>query len=222
MTRRHGLLAALTVMTGLASVPANAVVTSAFTASAEGWDVITALFPLSPLLSTHVPVHNPAGGNPGGYISILDPNENDTFFRAPGAYLGNMSAYHGGTLEYSLLINAPAIDYDYFDVVLQSGSTILGFAAPLPPAGWATHTVTLDAVPGWVNLDTNLAPTAGEFQAVLANLTGLFILAEYTFGLVEDVGLDSVAMSEVPEPATALVLLSAMGIGGLLRTSRRR
>lgn len=220
--RRHGLLAALTVTAGLAGTPAEAAVTSAFSANADGWDVITALFPLSPLLSTHAAVHNPAGGNPGGYISITDPNENDTYFRAPSAYLGNMAAYQGGTLEYSLLINTSAIDYDYFDVVLQSGSTVLGFAAPLPPAGWATHSVTLDAVPGWVDLSTNLAPTAGEFQSVLGNLTGLFILAEYTFGLIENVGLDSVAMTEVPEPASALLLLSVLGMGGLVRTTRRR
>lgn len=199
--------------------PAGAAVSNGFGIDSEGWDVITAGDVSAAPIATYGAVHNAAGGNPGGYISILDPDDQNTYFRAPAAYLGNMGPALGGVLRFDQIVSTPSLDYDTQDVVLKGGGLTLTYNLPLPAQTdvWKTITVPLGPNAAWT-LNGGAAASLADFQTVLGNLGDLWILAEYTNGLIEITGIDNVQLAEaVPEPGTLLLMVSAVGLAGLAR-----
>ena len=205
---------------------------SNFNTGDEGWQVVsfenltTDKFSIA---ATYIPTFNPAGGNPGGYISTTDQDDGDFTFSAPGKFLGNVSEATG--LSYDLIYPVGASNYQPTDVILMgNGETLLWKSNPdiVPGPSWTS--VNLDFFPSidWhVETSSGALATGADFANVLGNLSGLFIRGEYTTGLVETPGLDNVRLAGVsapiPEPASGILF----GVGGLvllgyrLRTSRQ-
>lgn len=208
---RNAGLAAMTMLSLSA-----AAATSTFDLDAEGWTAAGDIEgPLTWL---------DGGGNPGGHVQIDDLTIGGvTFFVAPAKFLGNQSAAAGSLLRFDLKQVYPggANQFNDEDVILRgSGLTLVYNTASNPTNGaWTSYAVPLSAA-GWkLNTLNGAAATEGQFAAVLSNLTGLTIRAEYQTG--PDVGhLDNVAL--VPEPGAWALLLAGLGVvGGLARRTGR-
>jgi hypothetical protein len=212
-------------LTLLATAPtASAAAISTFDTNAENWSVVSFTNPNAgdfSVLSTTAPTYNATGGNPGGFISTVDPDSGDFMFGAPSKFLGNQSG--AGSLSYDLNYPVGALDYKPVDIMLTDGTTrLLWISNPTPALSPSFTHVAIGLAPSanW-HLGTvgGATPTAGDFQTVLANLTGLFISGEYTVGQIETPGLDNVRLS-VPEPTT--MTLAVVGLATLIAMARNR
>jgi alkaline phosphatase D len=151
------------------------------------------------------PNWSPAGGAPGGHIFTTDPFGNEFYFHAPPAYLGDKSAFYGGSLSWWIR-NEPGGPLNIPDVVLHGAGLVLLNSAPANATSvWGSRMVSLAASSDWhVGTAAGPAPTAAQFMAVLAALDRLNIRGEFLSG-AETGYLDTVAM--VPEPAAAFLAL---------------
>lgn len=156
-----------------------------------------------------------SGGNPGGYLRITDVTGGDFLAVAPATMLGDRSAWLGGTLSFDARnVNGVAPSWADFGRITLSGGdqAILSLdmvADDQPPADgqWHRYSVQLtEAVWG------------ASLGAVLADLRGLSIKAEFHNGVSEVVGLDNISVSVVPEPAGWAMLAG----GALLLAATRR
>ena len=172
----------------VAPTPAGVFAVSTFDSNAEGWTVIGDV--------SATPAYHPTGGNPGGYISSTDEAAGDTWYWvAPAKFLGNKSAAYGGVLRYDLRQNPNDSEFAAYDVILEgAGLRVVLEATYAPYASWTSYIVVLDPRAGWFKDDgIGNPPTAGEMQAVLADLTALHIRGEYRDG--DDTGdLDTVRL----------------------------
>lgn len=219
------------VSLALVTCGAHADITSTYTAGSDGWSVVS-FGDLSQnsysVLGVYTPTFSPVGGNPGGFISSIDPDGGDFTFGAPSAYLGNVSAATG--MSYDLIRTSGVVNYQSTNIMLVgAGTRLLWRANPdvAPTATWQTVTVQFAPSANWlVGTTAGASATAADFQAVLGNLTGLFIKGEYAFG-AEDTGIDNVRLigvSAIPEPSTNALLLAGIAcvFGGISRTLRLR
>ena len=141
------------------------------------------------------------GGNPGGHISLGDPDGNAGYFQAPTDYLGNQSGNLGGSLVFDTRIEPARDPFLSPEVILKNSSITLVIDLEDPPnADWKTYRVGLTFDSGWRKGSTSGdAPTQTEFNQVMSNLTGLFIRSEYVSG--NDRGfLDNVGWTQDGEP----------------------
>jgi hypothetical protein len=218
-------LCLIALASGMLSLNAGVIASNTFDAGVEGWSAVAA-DPGSAaynLVSTSPAVFQPAGGNPGGYAETDDLDTNDTLFRAPAAYLGNLLAAIGGSLTYDLLYNG-ALDYNSNDLVIKGGGAVLTYNRAIPALSantWTSLAVTLAPGAGWSNHATGNPATLADFETVFANVTDFWILAEFTNGVVETAGIDNVVLNDaVPEPSTALLMAAGMAL--LAIGARRR
>jgi hypothetical protein len=197
-----------------------AVVESRFDTDADGWDGITfnnvanSWFALEGNDNPYTLGYSSTGGNPGGYVSFVDPNFGDSYFRAPAAYRGNLSAYAGGTLSFDRSdISGGGSPYVNPLVALVSGNTVIvnGGAAPTLYPDWSSYSFGLNAA-GWrFNSLGGAAVSDAEFALVLANVSALYISAEAWSPVVETGNLDNVRLaSPVPVPAALLMFAPAL------------
>ncbi len=199
--------------------------TSSFDAGDEGWSIVS----FSDLydndysvVGTYTPTFAPAGGDPGGFISTIDPDGGDFTFSAPGAYLGDQSGKIGGTFSYALR-HTGSIDFQTTDVLIAGNGLRLVWQSqpPLTPsAAWSTVSLVVAPSPEW-HFESNDGALASltDFQDVMGNVTGVYIRGEFTNGQ-ETAGLDNVYL--VPEPSTASLLLAALLLFALLGRRLRR
>jgi hypothetical protein len=141
---------------------------------------------------------NSTGGNPGGCISIYHPYGWAVFFVAPAAFLGDQSAAYGQSLRYDMKVSSGAGDgYSAIPdlVLVGAGKCIVKrFGTVALSTEWASFALLLTE-DGWTydKPDNTTPVTAEDFHAVLADLTALYLCADYVNGL-EMVYLDNVVL----------------------------
>ena len=203
------LATALPVVVGLLGLPNlghGAELVSTFNFDLEGWT------------GNHGTIaHVPSGGNPGGYLAETDADDDFMQVLAPPAFMGNLSAFLGGTLSFDALnVNGDAPnspDLPQFGTVIITGSAgiaTLGLAGMGDPAAdgiWHTYTAPINS---------------GEplLASVLADVTQIQLILESHIGVSEVVGIDNFRLISVPEPST--LVFAAIGTGCLCLVARRR
>jgi len=206
----------LGVSLGLALIgPAFAAssLTSDFDVSTEGWTHTGA----------SVLQQVATGGNPGGYL-FVDNSEGDiTYLFAPAKYLGNLSAFDGGTVSFdgNMLgiggapYTAAGLDYGHLRLTGAGMSATLDL---LPSPGqplqnvWSTYTAALDAA-SWNK-------SQADWTTLLSNVTEVRLSVEAMFGN-EVQGIDNFAISPVPEPRTWIMLAAGLAlVAGVVRRRR--
>ena len=228
---KHFRLALLSLLAVLLPPPVQAgPILSTFDQTAEGWTALTAsgnVFGVPATGATPVLVYNPSG-----FILVDDIDSEDTFFRAPSAFLGNQSYAFNGNLTFSLFTNPNGGTNAYSGptVVLKGAGMTLIYALPTQPAianQWVNVSVPLapGAFWGLNSWPGGPQPNAAQFQAVLSNLQELWISGETIFGIVETSGLDNVHLpsaADIPEPSPAVFAgIGALALG-VLRVRRSK
>lgn len=178
---------------------------SHFDAGDEGWTFAEVDFAIS-ANPPHVAAVNPlawkdTGGHPGGYVEITrDPSPLWNWFSAPAAFLGDQSALYGGTLTYDLIDSAGGAGSEILPAVMLVGAgTTLYINSGWPDDAWTSYSIMLKEA-GWYTdfFDPAGSPaTQAEFQAVLADVQGLYIDGDWT-GVPNSMGLDNVVMTPAP------------------------
>ena len=219
---------------------AHAAISSTFDTDADGWTGMT-FTNQGVFVNNTLPGFNyhPAGGNPDGYISTLDPGPTlAARLGAPSKYLGNQAGFMGGSLSFDLTIDrAGPVDQDPPPLLLlQNGSaSLLYLDSPVPSIGvWTSYAIPLAPVvptvpfgAGWYafaagNPLTARAALQADFDVVFANITHFSITGEFINDSdnFDTVGLDNVVLQAVPIPASLPLLLGALA--GLIMTGRKR
>jgi hypothetical protein len=194
----------LTAVLGCVAIAACAstvlAASSTFDTGTDGWKVVGlgSGYPL-PAYGGIDPTWYAASDSHGGTL-FVDDQYSETFFSAPAAFLGDQSSLAGHALGYELWIKYTD-DVAYPAVVLAGTDRGLYYVAPSPPLNtWYRAVVPLTASKWKLNSWTGPAATDGDMQAVLANLQGLYINAEWHTG--EDAAyLDNVHMAYEPGDA---------------------
>jgi hypothetical protein len=202
---------ATTMLGVLGTSAAHADIASTFNTGAEGWIAVDPT-------GDYTASWQSSGGNPGGFLmgSESDPQGGVGYFIAPSNWLGNLSAYAGGTLSYDFKVIEGTDYFNAADVIISSGANSASWTSNINPVG-----------DGWVNFHVQLNQAnfaGGNLASILANVTELQIRGEFIGGAEEE-GLDNVSLtantSAVPEPSTwAMMLLGFFGVGFLAYRNR--
>lgn len=206
MQRRQALLAV-----SFAAAPALAAAqSSTFDASAQGWTNVTlpcSVLPCQPPTNPPTQIGNPApvvfhasGGNPGGWISATDPDGvgagNSQYWRAPSGYHGNKSASFGGSLKYDILQTTSFGSFEQEDVLLVGGGSTLSASNSFNPTPhvWTSYSVPIQVGTWRVGGIAGPLATEAQIKAVLANVTEIYVRAEYQLN-IDTHGLDNVVLA---------------------------
>lgn len=215
-TFKYTAFAAFIALSAFASLPAAALtIASTFDTDAEGW------------------TGNPgegavawvaAGGNPGGHIRVTDIGVGGVPFGsgafAGPAFLGDLSAYDGGTLSIDMATFAGGGGtFGSFGALQLSGAgdvAIHDLAVSAPPFNtWQTFTAPLTAA-AW-------GKSQAEWDAILGNVTSIGVPTD-AFDGGDTIGIDNFSVTSpaevIPLPATAWLMVA--GVGGLAWMRRRQ
>jgi hypothetical protein len=130
-----------------------------------------------------------------GHVKRVDTTGNAFFFDAPDTFLGDKSAFAGGTLTFFL--RSTHNNYRADSAVLLVGAdgvVVTQFDTPDPT--WTTFEVSIDAGTRTFrngNLDGSEAAQS-DVEAVLSDLRALRISGEHGGAVEEEVGLDEVRL----------------------------
>jgi len=201
----------------LAALPAALVAqTSTFEGSSDGWFGVTLPYPApgnppTELATTALPTLQTTGGNPDGYLRMVDPDGTQPvghtqYWKAPLSCLGDRSAWLGGVLRYDVRVFTTLGSFAQEDVLLTgNGLTLAWFANTSPtPNVWTTFAVTLQAGTWRVGTRTGPFATQSQLASVLASVTSLYLRGEFQNG-PDTMGLDNVAFG----PAAAVQAFGA-------------
>jgi hypothetical protein len=158
------------------------------------------------------------GGNPGGYLEAIDGEDASTLVAvASQKFIGDLSKYNGGTLSFDAMLTglsgSSKPDSGFGTVTLVSEDMGIKLSRDLALGDitkkWATYSASFDAKTWGLNED--------EWEKFISNISSIRLNLETHLGAVETVGLDNFRLKSVPEPATMLLLGSALlllGLGG--------
>jgi hypothetical protein len=189
------LCAAIAATLALTAHSVRADQVSRFDAGAEGWVVVNGGSSIA---------WDSARGNPPGGVRSSDAMGNRLwYFSAPVAYRGDLSQYVGGSLSWDLLGLTTTLSPAgaAADVIIEGPAGRIGFPIDgnIDQATWQTFTVPLVAG-NWFVVGAFPASTPSgspiaveQFNAVMANVTGLYIQGEYRNGSDQSV-LDNVRL----------------------------
>jgi hypothetical protein len=149
-------------------------------------------------------------------------------FLAPSSYLGDKSAYIGGSFSFELA--SQFLDYanrPLLALTATNGKTIYSNWGPTPGTTFTPFDVTLTAANFYNGTDVTRTGdvSAEEFAAIMSNLKAIQVYGDWTSN-VDVVRLDNVAMSAraisaVPEPATWATMIIGFGVAGAAIRRRR-
>ena len=164
-------------------------ISSTFDTGAEGWSA------LDQTGHDYTASWQSTGGNPGGFLQGTETNPagGSGYFIAPSKFLGNLSAFAGGTLTYDIKVIQGSDYFSDVDVIISNGLNSASWTSNINPVsdGWVTFQVQLNQR----NFGSNLA-------SILSNVTEFQIRGEFING-PEVEGLDNVLLSTpavVPGP----------------------
>jgi gliding motility-associated-like protein len=169
---------------------------STFDTDGDGWTALDSN-------TGSTPAYQSTGGNTGGFIQVFDGVLGTaTFYVAPSKFLGNKSAYYGGTLRFDLQVSVTPNSSTAGVRLIGSGLTLVKLLTPeftLPAIApeWSSYSFKLDESVAWrVTSTTGPLATAAQIQTVLGNLTELAINGEYSTVDADGGGLDNVSLIE--------------------------
>jgi hypothetical protein len=175
--------------------------------------------------------HSPVGGNPGGMLLTGDCAAT-CYFIAPALYQGDRSIFIGGSLALDIATTLGNDNVAYAGVLLMgNGGQVI--AAPLAPPGLTFTSYSLSLTSSnffdYGGFGTLGAPTTSStFAAIMGDLEGVAILADWLTGpgeltLLDNVSMTSPRVAPVPGPlAGAGIPGLVLACGGLLGWMRRR
>lgn len=201
-----------------AAMAGPAPVVSDFGSGDEGWATVNLLgVPFA--LPDPLPVVAETG-----FISTRDTHSWNVF-SAPGKFLGDKTAFAGGTLSLDLADSLSDPGSPWPVAIISDGVTALA-AFPFATPGTAfTHfsfALTESAWRAFNPFTLSLAPvSAAQFSAVLGGLQGIYVNADFKTGGNDYARLDNVRLAApVPEPETYVLMVA--GLGALAALRRRR
>lgn len=178
-----------TVVTLRPSAPGLLPVLDTFDSDAAGWTAVGD--PTSP-----APDWNRSGGNPGGYISVVDAGTGIYwYFRAPEKYRGDLSAAYGRPLKFDLIESGTPNSNSHQVILRGAGRTLFYDTVDRPGVEWSSFRALLREGPAWTDSATGNEATRAQYQAVLACLSDVLILGEY-ISTADTGGLDNVIMGD--------------------------
>jgi hypothetical protein len=166
----------------------------------------------------------PSGGDAGGHITLVDPDDGVFYFNAPASVLGNQVTTYGTTLSYEIRLDGNDYHGQPDVVLIGNGMTLVASTGVdgMPAGIWNAASISLTPAAGWhIASFGGAEPTPEQFQGVLADLTALRIRGEYVAGGagVETARLDNVSFAAVPEPSSYAIV--GAGLAALFALARR-
>ena len=180
-SRCRPLLAGAATLLLAAAAAAQEPIVSTFVGDDEGWAA-----------SGGTLSYQASAGNPGGYVEFEDLETGLGFVVAPSAFLGDLSAYDGGSLKFDLkntLDNGEVMLEAFGWVSIESGAIAIDLDVT-PRAfleDWTTVTVPLTA-DAWEQLPE-------DWALLLANVTAIRIYIDAQDGTGDRVGVDNCRMA---------------------------
>lgn len=178
------------------AIPAELTVSSDFAADADGWtgaglSVANISQIVQSLTITYL----------NGAISLEDQDSLWTTFAAPAKYLGDKADWLGGEISFEMRHQTGGTPLSGSMIFLVSGGTVLCSPWLLPDASWQHYAFSLTP-DGW-HTDTPQGPepSLATLYAVLADLDGLYIVADYVSG-TETTTIDQVRLVSGLSPDT--------------------
>lgn len=161
---------------------------STFDSDTDGWVVVDTPDPgpdVPPtIIDTFMPAYDATGGNPGGCITLEDPQAGPvSFWRAPPKFLGDKLMAYPGVLGFDVRDTSSPSYFLYPDVLLTGGGITLAYSLIAPqeyPLDGTFRRYRIGLVAhGWRNLATDEPATDAEMATVLSSLDDLLIRAEF-------------------------------------------
>lgn len=162
-----------------------------------------------------------------GALQTTDVRDHTVFSAPSPLYTGNKLGFYGGTVTFDLYSTYLSADTaGSFVLAIGSGSTMLHWFAGQPSnVDFQTFTAVLNPQAGGWEIGGGpngggSTPSATQFMAVLANVTHIYVNADWNDG-DDYVQMDNFAINAVPEPASWLLLSGSIGLLGLIARKRR-
>ena len=192
-------------------------VSSTFDNNAEGWGTLN---------DAQGFTWDANSGNPPGSIRARDVGNGQIwYYSASSDFLGDQSFATELSWDIQGITGNQTSIPDRADVMLTGAGVTIGIDADVQPipGPWSSWSVSFNAA-GWETISNTTrgllsgdAVTQADLNAVLADLTGLYIRGEYTNG-ADATALDNVLLTVIPAPSVAGVV----GLAAVAWGRRRR